>query len=115
MDEALRGLSGYRRVIDNIVMYDSDVVQHGSHVRQFLHQCADYRITLNINKFKYAQPEVQFAGFVLSAEGYSVDPAITNAIQQFPTPSNRINLRSFFGLANQLSSSTVVVSPPTSP
>ena len=41
---------------------------------------------------------MQFAGFILSADGYRTDPAITDAIEQFPTPTNRTDLRSFFGL-----------------
>ena len=46
-----------------------------------------------------------FAGFQLSKDGYRVDTTITDAITQFPTPSNRTDLRAFFGL-NQLAAST---------
>ncbi len=68
-----------------------------------------------MSKFVYAQPEVQFAGFVLSADGYRIDPAITEAIKRFPTPTNHTDLRSFFGLANQLSASTNTVAPVLAP
>ena len=47
-----------------------------------------------------------FAGFTLSAEGNQVDHFNTNAIAEFPIPSNRTDLQSFFGLVNQLSSCT---------
>ena len=57
----------------------------------------------------FGQPQVTFAGFILSADGYKVDSSITDAISRFPTPSNRTNLRSFFGLVNQLSASTSAV------
>lgn len=66
-------------------------------------RCAERRITLNQDKWEYAQPRVTFAGFNLSKDGYSIDSAITDAIAKFPTPSN---LRAFFRLANQLSAST---------
>ena len=39
-------------------------------------------------------------------DGYRVDTTITDGITQFPTPSNRTDLRAFFGLANQLAAST---------
>ena len=106
MDEAFSGLTGYRRVVDDIVIYDSDSTQHAEHVRQFLLRCAERRITLNQDKWEYAQPRVTFAGFNLSKDGYSIDSAITDAIAKFPTPSNRTDLRAFFGLANQLAAST---------
>jgi len=32
MDEAFAGLTGYRRVVDDIVIYDSDSTQHAEHV-----------------------------------------------------------------------------------
>ena len=47
MDEALNGLSGFRRIVDDIVIYDNDVIQHESHVRKFLQRCSDHKITLN--------------------------------------------------------------------
>ena len=106
MDEAFSGLTGYRRIVDDIVIYDSDETQHAQHVRQFLQRCAEQRITLNPDKWEYAQPHVTFAGFSLSQDGYSVDSSITDAIANFPTPSNRTDLRAFFGLANQLAAST---------
>ena len=83
MDEAFSGLTGYRRVVDDIVIYDSDSTQHAEHVRQFLLRCAERRITLSQDKWEYAQPRVTFAGFNLFKDGYS---AITDAIAKFPTP-----------------------------
>ena len=106
MSEALSGLSGFRRIVDDMLIYDNDAVQHVSHVRAILQRCAERNITLNANKFKFALPEIQFAGFVLSKDGYRIDPAIVEAIQHFPTPATRTDLRSFFGLVNQLSAST---------
>ena len=47
MDEAFAGLTGYRRVVDDVVIYDSDTHQHANHVRQFLQRCAEQQITLN--------------------------------------------------------------------
>ncbi len=46
------------------------------------------------------------AGFTLTPNGYSISSDITEATLRFPTPSSRTDLRSFFGLTNQLASST---------
>ena len=106
MTEAFTGLTGFCRIVDDIVIYDSDASTHTEHVRTFLKRCADKNIALNLAKCKYHQTKVTFAGFILSADGYQVDHTITDAISIFPTPTDRTALHSFFGLANQLSGCT---------
>ena len=115
MTEAFVGLTGFRRVVDDIIIYDDNELQHVTHVRQFLQRCADKHIALNPEKCKFSQNKVTFAGFSLSADGYQVDHSITEAITKFPTPTNRTDLRSFFGLVNQLSSSTNTIAPLLTP
>ena len=109
MDEAFAGLTGYRRIVDDVVIYDSETTQHIDHVRQFLQRCTDQQITLNTDKWEFAKREVSFAGFILSPQGYRVDESIIDAITSFPTPGNHTDLRAFFGLANQLSASTATL------
>ena len=95
MAEAFAGLTGFRRIVDDIVIYDSDITQHVKHVKEFLQRCSEKKISLNLDKCKFCQTQVTFAGFVLSAEGYQVDQSITNAISEFHTPANRTDLCSF--------------------
>ena len=52
MAEAFTGLTGFCRIIDNIVIYDSDPQQHITHVMQFLQHCSDKHIALNFDKCK---------------------------------------------------------------
>ena len=73
MAEAFTGLTGFRCIVDDIVIYDSDPQQHTANVMQFLQQCADKHIALNFDKCKFCQTEVTFAGFRLSTQGYQVD------------------------------------------
>jgi hypothetical protein len=47
MDEVFVGLSGYQRIVDDVVIYDHDEAAHRDHVRQFLHRCVDRHITLD--------------------------------------------------------------------
>ncbi len=114
MDEAFSGLSDYRRIVDDVVIYDSDEKQHECHVRQFLQCCVERSITLNVDKWVYGKSEVDFAGFILTADGYRVNGAITEAISGFPTPASQLDLRSIVGLVNQLSvrtSSVALLAP----
>ena len=109
MEEALKGLSGYRRIVDDIVIYDKDPQQYVQHVKQFLQWCSDKQLSPNREKWQFHQSQVTFAGFHLSSEGYQIDSSITAAITQFPTPSTRSELCSFVGLVNQLTSGTNTV------
>ena len=115
LDEAFDGLPGYRRIVDDLVIYDNDPTQHTRHVRQFLQRCADKKITLNVAKWRFAQRSVTFAGFRLSSDGYQIDLSIVQAITNFPTPANRTDLCSFVGLVNQLSSTTATTATLLSP
>ena len=101
MDEAF--------AVDDIIIYNNNAAQYTDHVRQFLQRCAECQITLNTDKWKFSQDKIDFAGFTISAEGYCTDPSITDAISNFPTLTSRTDLRSFFGLVNQLSASTASV------
>ena len=109
MYEAFEGLSGFRRIVDDIVIYDSDVTQHASLSENFYKDVLR-KITLNLDKYKFCESSVTYSGFQLSATGYQVDHTIIDAISKFPTPTNRTDLQSFFGLDNQLSASTNTIS-----
>ena len=49
---------------------------------------------------------VNLKSISLTPDGYSISNDIIEAIAHFPIPSSRTDLRSFFGLVNQLASST---------
>ena len=106
MTEAFSGLSGFRRIVDDFVIYDNNLTDHVKHVEQFLQRCVENNIVLNMEKCQFFKAQVTFAGFQLSSHGYKVDPSITEAITKYPTPTTRSDLRSFMGLVNQLSTST---------
>ena len=106
MDEALAGMKDFRKIVDDVVVFDHDEQEHVEHVRQLLRRCEEKKISLNREKFRFCQTEVPFAGFMLTPEGYYISKDVTSAIAKFPTPSSRTDLRSFFGLTNQLASST---------
>ena len=106
MDEVFAEVQNFRKIVDDVVVFDQDEKKHVEHVREILRLCQEKGISLNREKFKFCQPKAHFAGLTLTPEGYSVSNEIIDAIAKFPKPSSRTDLRSFFGLANQLGSST---------
>ncbi len=115
MDNSLEKIKQLRRIVDDCVVYTKDKEDHIALVRQFLQRCEDKGISLNRDKFQFCQTEITFAGLILSQGGYQISKHITKAIKDFPTPSGRTDLRSFFGLVNQLSGSTNAIAQALAP
>ena len=59
-------------------------------------------VVLNPQKFQFTQTEVEFAGFHISMNDIKPLPKYLDAIQNFPTPSSVTDIRSWFGLVNQV-------------
>ena len=102
-DMALQGLENCVKVVDDILLYDVDFKTHLQRIQQMLLRCRKYGITLNKAKFTVAEPSVEFCGYKLSPSGILADEGRVRAIQDYPTPANITDLRSFLGLVNQLS------------
>jgi len=90
-------------VTDDILCHDNTYSSHLKHVITVLERCAEH-ITLNPAKLQFAQPTVEYCGFDISMDGYTVDQRKLRAISEFPVPQNLTDLRSFMGLVNQLAS-----------
>ena len=106
MDEAFEGLPDFRKIVDDVIIFSKSAEEHVELVRKFLQRCRERGISLSKEKLQFCKTAVDFAGFHVSPSGYKISTEITDAIAKFPVPSSRTDLRSFFGLVNQLSSST---------
>ena len=76
---------------------------NASDVRRTLQRTRDYSITFSSKRSVFANPEVEFCRYTVNSSGFTVDPAKTAAIQEFPTPANQMDLQLLLGLTNQCS------------
>ena len=104
MDQAFENLRNVYHIVDDCLIASPTWEKHIEDVRNFLHRCREHGISLNERKITFAQSCVTFAGLQISSEGYSLDPKLIKALRHFPTPTCKSDVRSFFGLVNQLSS-----------
>ena len=74
-----------------------------SRINIVLERCKSHNITISRKKLEIGE-EIEFAGHVISSKGIRPDPSKFQAIRDFPAPKNIKELRSYMGLANQLSS-----------
>ena len=90
------------RLIDDTLYYDDDLEEHWWRTEQLLSICAASGIVLNPDKFQFAQREVDFAGCRITEDRVDPLPKLFSAIQDFPTPTNATDIKSWFGLVNQV-------------
>lgn len=91
-----------RRVIEDIVVFSSTYEEHKELVRTLLARANKHQVAVNVEKMVFAESAVKFGGYTLDANGFRPDPELTRAIAEFPTPLGITDLRSFFGLCQQV-------------
>ena len=90
------------RIIDDSLLWDYSIAESFWHTFDYLKLCADNGIVFNKDKFQFAQQTVEFAGFEITQDGYRPLKKIISAITDFPSPRCITDVRSWFGLVNQL-------------
>ena len=100
----LDGFKNMERCIDDTIFYDNDLEGHWWRVIDFLIRVGRSGVVLNPDKFQFSQKVVSFAGFKVSSERVEPLPKYLDAIRSFPRPRNATDIRSWFGLVNQLAS-----------
>lgn len=62
------------------------------------------------SKIVFAQPSAAFGSYVVDANGFQPEPKLTTGIRDFPTPKNITDIRSFFGLCQQVGTFSDLIS-----
>ena len=76
---ALEGLEGIASIADNIVIYsegetDEEAdVNHDIHLVQLIERCKERSLRLNLKKFKFKLPQLNFMGDWMTKEGVAID------------------------------------------
>ena len=104
-DQITKHINRLLRCVDDNLLHDiaTDLEQHWWRVIEFLETCGNSGVVLNSDKFQFSLPRVEFAGFRLSEDTVEPLPKYIDAIREYPTPQNISDIRSWFGLVNQVS------------
>jgi hypothetical protein len=85
--------------IGDILIYIRNESEHSDQIRQVLQVFRDAKLYGNLEKCTFCKDKVTFLGYVVSKHGVEVDASKIEAIQNWPTPMNVSQVRSFHGLA----------------
>ncbi len=102
-DEIVSDIPRKTKCVDDALLYSNDIEQAFFHAVEWLDTCGRNGVTLNPTKFTFAKKTVEFAGFEITPHTVRPCPQFLEAIQNFPTPQNITDVRSWFGLVNQVS------------
>lgn len=101
-DEIVADIPKKTKCIDDTLLWADNIEESFFQTIEWLDTCGKNGITLNPSKFVFAQEEVEFAGFRITLDRVQPCKRYLQAISEFPTPQNITDVRSWFGLLNQV-------------
>ena len=104
-DDIASHITRMERCVDDSLLHDQrdELEEHWWRAIDFIELCGKTGIVLNPEKFQFSEPTVDFAGFRITEDSVEPLPKYIDAIRDFPTPKNITDVRSWFGLVNQVS------------
>ena len=84
--------------LDDIIVFGTSFQEELQRLREVFVRMRNAGLKLSPKKCHLFRREVQFLGHVVSHKGVHTDPAKTEAIDSWPVPRNKKELRSFLGL-----------------
>ena len=102
-DEIVADVPRKTKCIDDTLLWADSMEESFFQAANWLDVCGRNGITLNPDKFVFCQEEVEFAGFTITMNNVRPCYKYLQAIREFPTPRNITDIRSWFGLVNQVS------------
>ena len=101
-DSLVSEVDNKTKCIDDALLWSTSIEDAFHRATEWLDICARNGITLNPDKFRFAQDEVEFAGFQITNTEVKPCNKYLRAITDFPIPNGITDIRAWFGLVNQV-------------
>ena len=86
--------------MDDILIFSKSVEEHVQHVSEVLQRLRQQKLYAKISKCEFMKESLIYLGLHISQEGVRPDPAKVETIEQWSTPANVHDVRSFLGFGN---------------
>lgn len=100
IDTVFRGLEFVFPYLDDILVASSTAAQHVIDLREVFERLRKFGLIINAEKCHFARSEVQFLGHEITKDAIKPLSSKVEAIDNFPRPSTRKELRRFLGMMN---------------
>ena len=84
--------------VDDLLLFSRNTKEHLVHLRQVFQKLRDNKLFVKPSKCILAVPEVEYLGFIVSADGVRSDPAKVAPIVEMAPPKNASEVKSFLGM-----------------
>lgn len=96
----LEGCQGVSNYLDDVLVHGATLEEHNANLEKVLCRLREHNVVLNDKKCHFGAESVKFIGFRFSRDGISVEDDKLKAVQEFRTPENLLEVKSFLGLLN---------------
>ncbi|KAL0204378.1 hypothetical protein M9458_002396, partial [Cirrhinus mrigala] len=86
--------------IDDILIFSENLETHINHVRSVLQRLIANKLYAKLPKCEFHQTKISFLGYVISAEGVTMDDQKVPSVVNWPKPHTVKDLQRFLGFAN---------------
>jgi hypothetical protein len=85
--------------LDDILVYSKLEEEHEHQLRMVFQVLREHQLYSKLSKCLFYQRKIHYLGNIILEEGIIVDPEKVEAIKEWSTPRNVVEVRSFMGLA----------------
>jgi hypothetical protein len=86
--------------LDDILIASSSEEEHLQHLQLVLQRLQQYSLVLNMDKCELGRQQLDFLGHHITDDGATPIARHMEAVQEFPRPQDRKQLKNFLGLVN---------------
>ena len=99
MDSAIRGLERHTAVyLDDIIIFSETWDEHVEHIKAVLTRLCERNLTAKPVKCKFGMQECAYLGHIVGNGQVKPDPEKVRAVENFPRPATKKQVRVFLGL-----------------
>ena len=97
-----KNFSQMEKCVDDTLLWDGTLEENFRRTCEYLTHCGERGITFNEEKFKFGRMEVEFLGYIITADSVKPSAEFLEGNRDFPTPKDVSGSRCWFGLVNQV-------------
>jgi hypothetical protein len=86
--------------LDDILIFSNNEKDHEKHVLMVLQKLRDVGLYAKLEKCIFHHPQGEFLGYIISGEGFSIDPKKIQTIMEWMKPKTVQDFQCFLGFTN---------------
>ena len=102
MDVILENCPGTVGIADDVAVFGETAEEHDKNLMNLMIEAKKNGLVFNSKKCQIKQPEIEYFGMIISANGMKPDQAKVEDLKAMPAPTSKTELQEFLGLITYL-------------